>query len=38
MMNDDECGAIVRMIGRETEGLGGNLSHCLFVHHKSYIT
>jgi hypothetical protein len=37
MMNDDECGTIAGMIGRETEVLGENLPKCRFVHHKYHM-
>jgi hypothetical protein len=31
MMDDDECGGIGWMLGRETEVLGENLPQCRFV-------
>jgi hypothetical protein len=38
MIDDAECGVVGGMrIGRETEVLGGSLSYCHFVHHKSHI-
>jgi hypothetical protein len=38
ILDDDECGAIGRMIGRGTEVIGENLPQCCFVHIKSHMT
>jgi hypothetical protein len=37
-MDDDECGAIVEWLARETEILVENLPRGHFVHHKSRVT
>jgi hypothetical protein len=38
MMDDDECGVMCLMIGKEAEIRGENLPQCHFVHHKSHMT
>jgi hypothetical protein len=38
MINECEGVGVMRIITGETEVLGENLSHCYFVHHKSYMT
>jgi hypothetical protein len=39
MIDDDDCAGVGGMrIDRETEILGGNLTQCHFVHHKSHMT
>jgi hypothetical protein len=38
MMDDDECGAINKMIGGEAEVLRENLSQCHFGYRKSHMT
>jgi hypothetical protein len=37
MINEYEAIGVMR-VSRGNEVLGGNLSHCYFVHHKSHIT
>jgi hypothetical protein len=37
-MDDDECGAVDRMISRGTEVLGENLAQCCFVHNRTHMT
>jgi hypothetical protein len=38
MIDDDECGAVDRMIGEKTEVLGANLPQFRFVYHKCHMT
>jgi hypothetical protein len=37
MIDDDDCGPISGMSSRETEVLGENLLHFLFICHKSHM-